>query len=372
MTINEAIADWLALIHDTRDADTEQAYTYALRAFQRWLITQPVEAELAALQAPLLEQYVAYLKDRRLADRTRHQYVDVLLRWISALVDQGELPGIPNSRGRLIAPAGLRDQLLRHLPRPQPAVAPRMPDLRRLPAYYVELATQFLQARHGQIPQANEPAAQRTYLNLLRNQALIGVLFSTGGRVNEVLDLNASHVQRAGAIVDAVEITGKGRKKRMLYLGPEVRDAIRSYLAVRQSAFPGTAPLFLSHGPRAKGQRLSDISAWRIVKEAADALADLRMTEGADAAEIKALRALSPHSLRHFFAQSMLDEGAEYRDIASALGHSSTAVTEQVYARQSQDEVLEVIATFAARPSKRFRRPDADDTHDGEDAISSQ
>jgi integrase/recombinase XerC len=354
-SIDQAIIEWLEEIADTRSDDTHHAYTYAMRVFQKWLAKEEAPDDLGALQMPLLKSYVNYLLSRRLADRTRHQYIDVLNRWISSLVESGELAGIPNDRGRLVSPAGIRTQLERQLPRLAPSVAPRMPDLRRLPAYYDERLTDFLQARGGHVPTAEEPAALRTYLNLLRNQALIAVLFSSGGRVNEVLAIDVDHVLRRGKLTDTVLVRGKGRKQRVVYLNTEAQTAIRAYLSARKSYFSAYAPLFLSHGPRAKGQRLSDISAWRLVKEAAEALADLRESEGADEAEVQMLRDVSPHGLRHFFAQSMLDEGADYRDIAGALGHSSTKVTEQVYARQSDDEVLEVVATFAARPAVRFR-----------------
>lgn len=357
LPIDTAIADWLDTIADTRSIETHRTYTYAIHVFQMWLAQQNLPNDLGSLQTSTLKNYVNYLIKQRLADRTRQQYVEVLCRWITALVEGGEMLGIPNDRGKLLSPVGLRAQLERMLPRREPAVAPRMPDLRRLPAYYSEALIQFLQARAGQPPTADDATGLRAYLNLLRNQALIATLFSSGGRVNEVLSIDAARVLKRGVLADAVQIQGKGRKKRAIYLNREARDAIRAYLNARRAVFPTALPLFISHGPRAKGERLSDISAWRIVKEAAEALADLREAEGAEPDEIAALRRVSPHGVRHFFAQSMLDEGADYKDIAGALGHSSTTVTEQVYARQSQDEILEVVATFAARPARDFHTP---------------
>lgn len=353
-TINAAIADWLDAIADTRSPETLRTYTYAMRVFETWLARHHPSAQLADLHASLLKSFVADLLKQHLADRTRQQYVDVLCRWLAALVEAGDISGIPNDRGKLLSPVGLRSQLERMLPRREPAVAPRMPDLRRLPAYYAEAITRFLRGRAGIVPSDDDARAHRTYLNLLRNQALITTLFSSGGRVNEVLSIDVTHLVKRGKVTDSVSIQGKGRKKRAIYLNAEAQGALRDYLIARSAAFPNVVPLFISHGPRAAGERLSDISAWRIVKEAGEALANIREVEGADEQEVAALRSVSPHGLRHFFAQSMLDEGADYKDIAGALGHSSTKVTEQVYARQSQDEILEVIATFAARPSKRF------------------
>lgn len=360
VSIDAAITEWLETVEDTRSVETYRTYTYALRVFYTWVITQGQQHDIHSLSMPLLKEYVSYLLKRRLADRTRLQYVDVVCRWIAHLVETGELLGIPSNRGKVLSPIGVRSQLERLLPRREPAVAPRMPDLRRLPAYYPEVLAHFLVARGGQVPTQEDAQGLRTYLNLLRNNTLMSMLFSSGGRVNEVLSIDVAHLVKRGKLVDAVEIQGKGRKKRAIYVNDDAQAAIHAYLVARKPYFPNAVPLFLSHGPRAKGERLSDISAWRIVKEAAEAFADLRATEGADEQEVLTLRSLSPHSVRHFFAQSMLDEGAEYKDIAGALGHSSTKVTEQVYAQQSQDEVLEVVATFAARPLKHFHQPVSD------------
>jgi len=61
-------------------------------------------------------------------------------------------------------------------------------------------------------------------------------------------------------------------------------------------------------------------------------LADLRRQEEADMLEVEALQSVTPRSLRHFLAQSLLDAGAGYEAVAELLGHSSIAVTERVYA----------------------------------------
>lgn len=233
-----------------------------------------------------------------------------------------------------------------------------MPDLRRLPAYYDEQLHHFLQAHR--VPSVTEPIPLRTYLNLLRNRALIATLFSTGGRINEVLGLTVAQVRRGNRITDAVAVTGKGRKRRPLRLDELARSWIAAYLDARQPMFPQAAAVFISHGPNSAGKQLSDVSAWKIVKVAAAALADVRREEGADEDEITALRAVSPHSLRHYLAQAMLDEGADYKDIAAILGHSSSVVTEQVYARLDDERALEIADTFTPRAQHAFRQRQQD------------
>ncbi len=351
----ESAEQWIADLRAAQHSEnTVASHAYALRIFLRWLHSEPVVIDLADIDTTRLVNYVKYLKRRRLAHSTIFAYAGVVLRWLQDLINQGELSGIRDHRGQLVTPAGARELVERLLERRETPVAPRIPDLRRLPAYYDAQLQRFLTQRAGQAPANSERRPLRTYLNLLRNRALVATLFSTGGRVNEVLQLDAATVLRGEQVRDAVPIAGKGRKRRPLRLDTTSREWIATYLQVRRAHFPNTAPLFVSHGPNGAGARLSDVTAWRVVKEAAEALADLRVQEGASAAEIEALRAISPHSLRHHLAQAMLDEGADYKDITAVLGHSSTKVTEQFYARLDDERMLEIADTFAPQVVRGF------------------
>lgn len=100
------------------------------------------------------------------------------------------------------------------------------------------------------------------------------------------------------------------------------------------------------------------------MREAADALADVRTAEGAASDEIAALRSVSPHTFRHFVGQALLDEGADIKTVAEYLGHSSTVVTERVYARPDPARVLEEVETFGPRAAQRFRQPHGQPDHD--------
>lgn len=85
------------------------------------------------------------------------------------------------------------------------------------------------------------------------------------------------------------------------------------------------------------------MTGWRVVKAAADTLADEALAAGAPAAEVRTLQAVSPHAIRHYVAQYILEEGGlAYQDIPAIFGHASAVVTEQVYARLSEDRLLEI------------------------------
>jgi site-specific recombinase XerD len=401
LPITRAVERWLVDLQQRRDPDTVRAYTSVLNDWLAWLAhDHPHVHQIDDLQLRILKDYVNRLKQRTdkrkllarqrddvgntlpapahgrvtgddqtlLADSTRLMYVDVVCRFIAWLIDTGKLPGLPADGERYTA-AAVREALERMLPRRKASQAPRMPDLRRLPGIYPLHLVRFTQQHTADIFNPRAVAVHRTYLNLLRNQALVAVLFSTGGRISEVLGLNVAPLLRSGvsrideltadAIQDHITVTGKGGRQRVVYFNRVARSFIATYLRVRSVWFPESADVFISHGPVGKGERITVVTAWRIVKTAVDALIAIRTGEGASAEELQALANVTPHSVRHFFAQGMLDEGANYQDIAAALGHSSTVVTEQVYARMSDDAVLEVVDQFAPRPDLSDSLPDA-------------
>lgn len=336
-----AIDEWLIHLEDKQQSEhTLAAQRYAMTVFEQWLDARPEIIDLPSLTVALLINYVNDTKQRpptyvvaqandgsRLKHSTIHRYIDILARWLQYLVDEGILPGIPKHRSqkrvRLVTPDGVRDTLKQLIQRNPPPVAPRIPDLSQLPDIYHQAVLQLCQ-RTGHQPPIETPLQHRAYLNLLRNRALIATIFCTGGRISEVLSLDQDQVMPDGDVLDEVQIVGKGRKARPLPLDPLAQAWIREYVTGRTQMFPGShQPLFISHGPHGAGQRLTAVSAWRIVKQAAQMLADRRLREGASAKELDQLRAISPHSLRHYFAQTMLDRGAGYDPITAVLGHSS-------------------------------------------------
>lgn len=355
------------LTDSRRSRTTIRAHAATITAFLHWLAEEPDPPSATALPSAVFEHYVEYLRDSRvslhatrriaagqpvdiqpLKTTTILAYIGVLTRWLQWLKDEGELTAIHDRRGRPLTPAQLAKRLARLVDQPEPRAAPRMPDLRRLPAYYDLHLAAFLDAQG--LPPSADPVHVRAHLNLLRNRALLAVLFASGGRISEVLSLTVGIVQRRGQIVDMAPISGKGRKRRSLRLDETARVWIADYLEARAARYPGAEALFISHGPKANGKRLSVVSAWRAVKEATSWLADERAADGAGEAEVDAIRAVSPHGLRHFLAQALLDADAAYKDIAELLGHSSTVVTEQVYARPDEQRTHELVDTLAPRP----------------------
>ena len=146
-----------------------------------------------------------------------------------------------------------------------------------------------------------------------RDRAMLEVLFSTGVRVSELVDLNFADVDFEGCLI---RVRGKGKKQRATPVGQTAILAIRKYLDLRRADSRSTtfdqAALFVNK----HGQRLSTRSVRRKL--------DKYLAEcGLDPS-------ISPHTLRHSFATHMLNRGADLRSVQELLGHQSLSTT-QVY-----------------------------------------
>ncbi len=140
-----------------------------------------------------------------------------------------------------------------------------------------------------------------------RDVALFTLLYGGGLRLGEALGLKRRDAPKA----DAMVITGKGRKQRVVPILPVVRDAIADYL--RQLPYPSdpTDPLFLG----ARGGPLNPGVVQRQMRR-------LRQLLGlADTA--------TPHALRHSFATHLLAGGGDLRTIQELLGHASLSTTQR-------------------------------------------
>jgi integrase/recombinase XerD len=164
----------------------------------------------------------------------------------------------------------------------------------------------------------------------LRDHLLLELLYSTGGRVSEIvgLDLNdiaINEISGEPKSITVLKLKGKGGKERIVPLGTFAKNALEDYLVrtrpnlIRNGA---ESALFLN----SSGKRLSRVSAWDIVKKAAfKAGISMKVT---------------PHIFRHSFATHLLDGGADIRVVQELLGHSSVTTT-QIYTLITIDKVRE-------------------------------
>lgn len=165
----------------------------------------------------------------------------------------------------------------------------------------------------------------------LRDRAIIELLFSSGLRVSELVNLNRDHVNTKRR---EFMVRGKGQKDRPVFIGEATALRVEDYLKSRLDNLP---PLFLSYSRNntvSNGgdyRRLTARSIQRII------------TKYARLAGIT--KHVSPHTMRHSFATDLLMNGADIRSVQSMLGHSNISTT-QVYTHVTDEHLREVYEKF--------------------------
>lgn len=180
---------------------------------------------------------------------------------------------------------------------------------RKLPRLLsVEEVTRLLEFTGPADP--NPPDALQQGL-LLRDRALLEVLYATGARVSEAVELSLRHLPDG---LGELRLRGKGDKTRLVPLGERAREALQTWIEHGRDHIPGAAAqerVFLS----ARGLALTRQMAWRIVRSRA-LQAGIRTP-------------ISPHGLRHSFASHLVEAGADLRTVQELLGHASIRTTER-------------------------------------------
>lgn len=165
----------------------------------------------------------------------------------------------------------------------------------------------------------------------LRDRAIIELLFSSGLRVSELVNLNRDHVNTKRR---EFMVRGKGQKDRPVFIGEATASRVEDYLAARLDNLP---PLFLSYSRNNTAtttgdyRRLTARSIQRII------------TKYAKLAGIT--KHVSPHTMRHSFATDLLMNGADLRSVQVMLGHSNISTT-QVYTHVTDEHLREVYEKF--------------------------
>ena len=172
----------------------------------------------------------------------------------------------------------------------------------------------------------------------LRDKAMLELLYSTGARVSELINLNAldiSTTSNNGEVSTTVKLKGKGGKERVVPIGSYAVKAVNDYLTRSRPSLLKVSTqrsLFLNQ----RGGRLSRQSAWNVV--------------AASAKRVGLTEQVTPHSMRHSFATHLLDGGADIRVVQELLGHASVTTT-QIYTLITIDKLRESYAS--AHPRSR-------------------
>ena len=165
----------------------------------------------------------------------------------------------------------------------------------------------------------------------LRDRAMIELLYATGMRVSELINVRAADLHLDDAYLTCI---GKGNKERIIPIGAAASDWVQRYQkTARRELMKGRSSprLFVN----ARGGPISRVGFWKILKRYG--------------MKANLPRGLSPHVVRHSFATHLLERGADLRAIQLMLGHADLSTT-QIYTHVLEARLRRVYDRFHPRP----------------------
>lgn len=164
----------------------------------------------------------------------------------------------------------------------------------------------------------------------LRDRAMLEVLYATGLRVSELVNLR---MLEANLEVGVVRIVGKGNKERLVPLGEQAIDWVAAYLSSARPVLLGnrhSEAMFIT----ARGAAMTRQAFWYMIKRHAK-IAGIGQS-------------LSPHTLRHAFATHLINHGADLRSVQMLLGHADLSTT-QIYTHIAKERLQSMHAKHHPR-----------------------
>lgn len=160
---------------------------------------------------------------------------------------------------------------------------------------------------------AMDNAKSADELHLVRDTAMLELLYATGMRVSELTGIDLHDIDSSR---QTIRVLGKGNKERIVPFGDAANTALNAWLARREELAKDPDPLFVG----TRGKRIDQRQVRRVVEAAGE---------------------VSPHALRHSTATHLLEGGADLRVVQELLGHSSLQTT-QVYTHVTSERLKKV------------------------------
>ena len=267
-------------------ANTLGAYRADLVALRRWLASRDVSL-IYATRSDLLA-FIAWRSEQGAKPRSTARQLSSFRRFYRFLLREGVIKDDPTIRIDM----------------------PRIG--RSLPQSLTEGEVEALLAA----PDVNDPLGHR-------DRTMLEVLYATGLRVSELINLRQSEINLNQGVL---RIVGKGDRERLIPLGVEAQNWLRDFISGPRSEIlleRQTDYLF----PTRRGESMTRQAFWHIIKRYSSQ-ADIRSK-------------MSPHTLRHAFATHLLNNGADLRVVQMLLGHSDLSTT-QIYTHVARARLKEL------------------------------
>ncbi len=274
-------------------ANTLAAYRRDLEGLARWLMTQ--DCELLQAGRDRLQDFLAWRHQAGSQPRSIARQLSCLRRFYRFCVREGRLQEDPTAR--IDAPKTGRP----------------------LPEALTEGDVEALLAA----PQTGDALG-------LRDRAMLELLYATGLRVSELVNLKLVEVNTRQGVL---RTQGKGGKARLVPLGEEALDWLARYLNEARPVLLKGQPCEAVFVTR-RGGPLTRQAFWHLIKRHAQ--------------QAGITRHLSPHTLRHSFATHLLNHGADLRVVQMLLGHSDLSTT-QIYTHVANERLKELHAAHHPR-----------------------
>ncbi|MEW6289446.1 MAG: site-specific tyrosine recombinase XerD [Thermodesulfobacteriota bacterium] len=168
----------------------------------------------------------------------------------------------------------------------------------------------------------------------IRNTAMLHLLYATGMRVSELVNLPFMALNLNSGFV---RVIGKGTKERLIPFGEEAKEKILFYLQHSRGKLlraKKSSALFLT----SRGTTMTRLRFWQIIQETAY--------------KAGIAKKISPHMLRHSFATHLLAHGADLRSVQLMLGHADISTT-QIYTHVDNNRLRAIHQKFHPRSSKK-------------------
>jgi integrase/recombinase XerD len=262
--------------------NTVKAYEADISSFFQWLDNEDLKYK--NLQEDHINQYISFLFQRKMRSSSVNRKISSIKSFYIFLVKRNFLKNSP-----------LND-----------LVTPKQE--KYLPESMSEAEVDKL---------LNSPDVANKIEN--RDKAMIEMLYATGMRISELVNLKITDVDMKRCVV---KVFGKGSKERLVPFGETALDSLKSYLNDREQS--SSKEIFLSN----RGKKMTRVAFWQRVK-------------------IYLIRenlknSISPHTLRHAFATHLLNRGADLRSVQLLLGHSDLSTT-QIYTHIAKQRLSDVL-----------------------------